>query len=748
MEGIPGEPERCPSRVTACAGRTVATREAERDLELHSLVAVQLDARQRLTCDQVHHDLVRQLRIPGFALGVTMLKTATFLLRFGQPAQRNAVLGRGPLVAGSTRLHIMPWTRQFGAVSSSMLNFRVHVCIEVIPSHTTDVETISKLFSSRTIVDRVDQELRKEEDTACVCVWVTTSDPDSIAHNEFFIRLGNMEPPEVHPGPARMLDYEVILHVDEVIDFTPLPVSPSWRSYESETSGIPDDSLDDEWPVKHRFSWQLGVPDRGQSPPRVPVHDRLGAGRRDRSPDRGLGGGRGQMQFPPPPHTAFRDEALGTLSNAHEKEANAGLKGVQEFEQELCDAFGAAKGQQCLESSFRADPMGVELLGQTSGLLTIHVQPTVGEVFERPEELLNDVLVEGGKPGLFQAGDDKDYFVLPDGPEDGPAVSDELTRGLVMDCLTTAREIFPVSDATGDMGNGVLLRQDGQQQITVAGESNDATKYLFTKPVDNPLLATPRLIERESNLQTKRRSTRLAKRPNSDLPVEQQATALLMKKCEQEKVEFLAEVRSIRTTVGDKWLLLGDFNLILHATDKSNENLNRRLMAEFRNTVNFLQMKELSLRGRRFTWSNDTTQTRIDRAFCSHRQLSNAEILLRRDLKSRLLGLTAVEKLRLKQKSRLTYIKASEANSKLFYLHANGRRKKNFIRFYTMLSVCINISTTDWANFRAEVSLLTGKPCSCKEDNCNILTSLSQKMKSELWLTTLRQIKHRALMAS
>ena len=86
---------------------------------------------------------------------------------------------------------------------------------------------------------------------------------------------------------------------------------------------------------------------------------------------------------------------------------------------------------------------------------------------------------------------------------------------------------------------------------------------------------------------------------------------------EQEKVEFLAEVRSIRTTVGDKWLLLGDFNLILHATDKSDEILNRRLMAEFRNTVNFLQMKELSLRGRRFTWSNDTTQTHIDRVFCS-----------------------------------------------------------------------------------------------------------------------------------
>jgi hypothetical protein len=38
-----------------------------------------------------------------------------------------------------------------------------------------------------------------------------------------------------------------------------------------------------------------------------------------------------------------------------------------------------------------------------------------------------------------------------------------------------------------------------------------------------------------------------------------------------------------------------------------------------------------------------------------------------------------VEKLRAKQASRLSAIKASEANTKLFYLQANGRRRKNFI---------------------------------------------------------------------
>ena len=63
-----------------------------------------------------------------------------------------------------------------------------------------------------------------------------------------------------------------------------------------------------------------------------------------------------------------------------------------------------------------------------------------------------------------------------------------------------------------------------------------------------------------------------------------------------------------------------------------------------------------------------------------HRQLSDPEIRLRRDLKVRYLGMMAVEKLRAKQQSRLTHIRAEEASDKLFYLHVNGRRRKNFMR--------------------------------------------------------------------
>jgi hypothetical protein len=46
-----------------------------------------------------------------------------------------------------------------------------------------------------------------------------------------------------------------------------------------------------------------------------------------------------------------------------------------------------------------------------------------------------------------------------------------------------------------------------------------------------------------------------------------------------------------------------------------------------------------------------------------YRQLSESEVLLKRDLKVRLLGLVAVEMLRAKQSSRLNAIGASETNS-------------------------------------------------------------------------------------
>jgi hypothetical protein len=59
--------------------------------------------------------------------------------------------------------------------------------------------------------------------------------------------------------------------------------------------------------------------------------------------------------------------------------------------------------------------------------------------------------------------------------------------------------------------------------------------------------------------------------------------------------------------------------------------------------------------------------------------LSNEESQLRKDLKARVLGLAAVERLRRSQASRLVWLREGDACNRVFHLKANGRRRKNFI---------------------------------------------------------------------
>jgi hypothetical protein len=83
---------------------------------------------------------------------------------------------------------------------------------------------------------------------------------------------------------------------------------------------------------------------------------------------------------------------------------------------------------------------------------------------------------------------------------------------------------------------------------------------------------------------------------------------------------FLRELKHVKRTIQTRWLLLGDFNLIYRAQDKNNGHLNQRLMLRFKRVLNYLEVKELELVGRHFTWSNSQstpTMTHIDRVFCT-----------------------------------------------------------------------------------------------------------------------------------
>jgi hypothetical protein len=61
------------------------------------------------------------------------------------------------------------------------------------------------------------------------------------------------------------------------------------------------------------------------------------------------------------------------------------------------------------------------------------------------------------------------------------------------------------------------------------------------------------------------------------------------------------------------------------------------------------------------------------------RQLSEAEVQLRQDLKVRLLGLAALERSRRRQASRITYIKSGDACTRFFHLKMSARKRRHYI---------------------------------------------------------------------
>jgi len=90
----------------------------------------------------------------------------------------------------------------------------------------------------------------------------------------------------------------------------------------------------------------------------------------------------------------------------------------------------------------------------------------------------------------------------------------------------------------------------------------------------------------------------------------------------QEKIQFLQELRDIRSQCSGAWLVAGDFNLIYKDEDKNNTNVNRAMMGRFRRWIDDMAVSELPLHGRKFTWSSSPssaspTLVRLDRVFCS-----------------------------------------------------------------------------------------------------------------------------------
>jgi hypothetical protein len=69
----------------------------------------------------------------------------------------------------------------------------------------------------------------------------------------------------------------------------------------------------------------------------------------------------------------------------------------------------------------------------------------------------------------------------------------------------------------------------------------------------------------------------------------------------EEKFMFLEELSERRTLCPGLWMVAGDFNMILNASEKNNENFDRNMMQRFRTFVHEHELKDLYMHGRLYT---------------------------------------------------------------------------------------------------------------------------------------------------
>lgn len=77
----------------------------------------------------------------------------------------------------------------------------------------------------------------------------------------------------------------------------------------------------------------------------------------------------------------------------------------------------------------------------------------------------------------------------------------------------------------------------------------------------------------------------------------------------------MQELEDIRDLHAGPWMVVGDFNLLVNHDDKSNDRVNRRMLSRFRSNLNILELKELYLNGRRYTWSNERTRVTLEKIY-------------------------------------------------------------------------------------------------------------------------------------
>ncbi|XBH87111.1 hypothetical protein VPH35_074644 [Triticum aestivum] len=206
MEAPGSSPEARP----ALALRAAAMAMEERELVRRGAVAVIVGFQSEPEPSEVARAFAVRFGVEEGAVEASVLVT------FRDASTRNEAMGlQGPLLLGRASFMLSPWTRLRRARAERLCH-KVRVCLEGVPRRAWQAGTVAGLFGPSAIVERRDDSAHSAKDAACMRVWVWMDDFEKLPLTGQL----SIEEPRPREGRLTMRTYDVLLHLDCLMDYT------------------------------------------------------------------------------------------------------------------------------------------------------------------------------------------------------------------------------------------------------------------------------------------------------------------------------------------------------------------------------------------------------------------------------------------------------------------------------------------------------------------------------------------------
>jgi hypothetical protein len=169
----------------------------------------------------------------------------------------HALSSNGSVPVGRAKLQLLSWTRLVGA-EAAKLPFKVRLYVEGVPHHARQESTLWQLIPWGSLLECFNLNAQNDNEASYYCIikWLRDLDEFTLEDTLLLEDLLNQSQtawyfidPVVavawwpHTVPVHILCYEVLLHIDQIVDYHPLS------------------TMSQDWPERRSFQWCLGFRD-------------------------------------------------------------------------------------------------------------------------------------------------------------------------------------------------------------------------------------------------------------------------------------------------------------------------------------------------------------------------------------------------------------------------------------------------------------------------------------------------------